>query len=147
MKVILTEDVKNLGKKGDVLEASDGYARNYLIPKDLAQLATEEAQKENEKKIADQREEEQGKLKEIQKLASSIEGKEIIIKVKEKNGKLFGSVGAKEISKALTKEGQKVKTKEIRLKEPIKELGEYKVEVELDHGIETYLTIIVEKED
>ncbi len=146
MKIILTEDVKNLGKKGDILETADGYARNYLIPKNLARIATQEAEEKNKIQKEEKIKKEKIELENIQKLASLIEGKEFIIKAKEKAGKLFGSIGAKEISLSLKKEGLEVKEKEIKIIEPIKELGEYKIEIELDHGIETYITVLVESE-
>ncbi len=102
MKVILLKDVKSLGKKGDLVNASDGYARNYLIPKKLAEQATENnVHILNNKKEAERRQ----KLKELeeaQKLAKSLMGKEIKFKVKiGENGRLFGSITSKDISEKL----------------------------------------------
>ena len=99
MKVILLQDVKKMGKKGDVIEASDGYARNYLFPRKLAEEATANAlhivnaKKENErkKKLAE--------LEEAQKLAAELKGKEVTINAKAgDNGRLFGAITNKDIA-------------------------------------------------
>ncbi len=99
MKIILLKDVKNMGKKGDVVEASDGYARNYLFPRKLAQVATDEnlhivnLKKENERRV---------KLEETeaaQKLADTMRNKELIVKTKVgENGRLFGAITNKDVT-------------------------------------------------
>jgi large subunit ribosomal protein L9 len=146
MKVILSENVNNLGKAGDVKEVSDGYARNFLLPRKLAELATtrnlEKAEILKEQGIKQEKE----GLENNQKLATEIDGREIIIKSKEKGGKLFGSVGAKEIIKELKNQGVEINEEFIILDTPIKEIGESEVLIRLGHGIEATIRVIIEGE-
>lgn len=146
MKVILIQDIKNLGKTGDIKEVTDGYARNFLLPKKLAEIATPEATKKVEKIKEVQIEREKEDLEKNQKLATELEGREILIRAKEKNGKLFGSVGAKEIAKELAKIGFEIGEKMIEIKEPIKELGEKDVTVKLEHNIEACIKLVIQGE-
>jgi large subunit ribosomal protein L9 len=146
MKIILLENVKNLGKGGDIKEVSDGYARNFLLPKKLAEMATPEALKKAEKlkEQGDQKEKEG--LEKNQKLADSISGKEIVIKSKEKDGKLFGSVGKKEIIKELKNQGIEIEEETVVLNAPLKETGEKEVLIKFDHGIEAIIKVMIKKE-
>lgn len=146
MKIILLENVKNLGKAGDIKEVSDGYARNFLMPQKLAELATPEALKKAEKLKEQGIQKEKEGLEKKQELAAVISGKEIIIKSKEKDGKLFGSVGKKEIIKELKNQGIEIKEESIVLDAPIKEIGEKNVLIELDHGTEAIIKVIIEGE-
>jgi large subunit ribosomal protein L9 len=148
MKVILLEDVEKIGKKFEVKEVKDGYARNFLIPKGLAKLATKEAliwletQKDIEEKKA-----EKG-LKEIQEIASSIDDQEVVIQVKVGDqDQIFESVGAQKISEKLKEAGFDIKKNQIELAEPIKELGEFPVKVKFDHNLEAEIRVIVSKEE
>lgn len=143
MKVILLEDVKKLGKKGDLVNVADGYARNYLFPRNLAKEATaggikqlkqEKAAFENKRK----KEKEQAK-----ELAAKLSDTIITLKVKSgEQGKLFGSVTSKDISEAL-KEQQKIEVdrRKIELSEPIKSLGSYKVDIKLAPKVDAKLTV------
>lgn len=144
MKVILSQNVKNIGKIGDVKEVSDGYARNFLLPKKLAEAATETGIKNVENLKNKMAEAEQADLEKNQQLAESLQDREILIQVKEKDGKLFGSVNAKMIAKELKKEVLDIDEKSVILAEPIKKVGEYDVKIELGHGIETFVKVIVE---
>jgi large subunit ribosomal protein L9 len=146
MKIILLENVKNLGKTGDVKGVSDGYARNFLLPRKLAEMATPEALKKAEKLKEQGIQKEKEELEKNQALADAISGKEIVIKSKEKDGKLFGSVGKKEIIKELKDRGIKIEEEVIVLDAPIKEIGEKEVPIKFEHGIETTIKVIIEGE-
>jgi large subunit ribosomal protein L9 len=137
MKVILLQDVKGTGKKGDVKEVSDGYARNCLIKKGLVVEATNE----NLNKLKGQQSSAQHKVDlEVQnakEIAQIIDGKRVSVKAKAgKNGKLFGSVTAGHIADALEQQyNVKVEKKKIALKLEIKAFGSYEAEVKLYKGI------------
>jgi len=147
MKVVLLKDIENMGKEGEIKEVADGYARNFLLPKNLAELATPESMKRAEAKKAKGAEEAKMELEEAQKLAELLEGRELFIKVKEKDGKLFGSVNEKTIAKTFKDEGLKVDPSNIKLAEPIKEVGEYVVAISLDHGLEANIRVILVSEE
>ncbi len=148
MKVILLADVKSQGKKGDIIDVSDGYARNFLLTKGLGVEATQKnlndvkLKKANEEKVAAQ------ELKEAEETAGKLEGKEIIIKIKAgADGKTFGSVSSKEIAEELLNQhGITLDKKKIVLKDPIKALGDYKVPVKLHKDVAGELTLKVEGE-
>lgn len=144
MKVILLQSVKGLGKAGDIKEVAEGYARNFLIVRKLAEIASESGVKKVEALKKVQAEKDQMDLEKTQELAEQLEGRAVTIIAKAKDEKLFGSVHAKDIAKELKKENIIVSEKSIILPEPIKELGEYEVKVELDHNIEVMIMVIVE---
>jgi len=148
MKVILKEDVKSLGKMGEVVNVSDGYARNYLIPKGLAVDATTKNIKalEHEKKVIELRAQKlrnQAKA-EAERLSS------MVLTIRAKAGeeeKLFGSITTMDIADALKAEGIEIDRKKIVLDEPIKRLGEYMVSVRLHPEETAQLKIQVVKEE
>lgn len=149
MRIILLKDIENLGKKLDIKEVKDGYARNFLIPKKLAKLATKESLKwlEIQKEIQTKKSEED--LKIIQKLTSSIDGLEVIIPVKigEKN-QLFEGINSQKIAEKLKEMGFKIKKNQIELPEPLKELGDYPIKIKFEHNLEAEIKIIIaEKEE
>ena len=144
MKIILTKNVDNLGKIGDIKVVADGYARNFLLPKELAQTATAENVILVEKQKAKQREEEKKLTESYRKMAQSLDKAKINIQVKEKDGKLFGSVGSKDIAKAILDKYFEIPEKSIILKEPIKKIGEYSVKIILPGNISTDIKVIVE---
>ena len=146
MKVVLKNDIKNLGKSGDIKEVADGYALNFLIPRGLVETATGGAVKKAEMAKEKKEEKEAEKIKNIEELQGKISTKNITIKSKEKGGKLFGSIGKKEIASELSKQGIVIEEKMIALDIPIKEIGEKEVVVNLGHGKEAKLKISVEKE-
>lgn len=133
MKVILLEDVKTLGKKGDIVEVSDGYARNFVLPKKLGVEANAKnkndlkLQKANADKVAKEQ------LEAAQELAKTLETKEVTLKIKSgEGGRTFGSVSSKEIAQAAKEQcGLELDKKKIQLPEPIKALGAYEVGVKL----------------
>lgn len=145
MKVILLQDVKGQGKKGDVVDVNDGYARNFLLARKLAQEATatnlnsitikkqaEAYHKNMEKKAAMEMKEQ------LKKLTVTV-----AIKTGE-NGRVFGSVTTKEISDALAQMGYEIDKKKIMLKEPIKNVGNYEADVKLYPEISVKLSIRVD---
>lgn len=147
MKVILLEDVENLGKKYEVKEVKSGHARNFLIPQKLAKAVTKQTLKwlKEQKEVAEQAAEED--LKQAQEVASQIDGIEVAILVKVgPEGQLFESINNVKISEKLKEMGFEVKKSQIILEEPIKELGEFPVEVDLDHNLETEIRVIVAAE-
>ena len=130
MKVIFLKDVKGSGKKGEIAEVSDGYARNFLIKKGLAEEAT--AVKINSLNIKKGAEDfhRQEEIKALREEAKKLNGTQITLKIKcGENGKVFGSVTAKEIADELTALGYTVDKKRVILKDPIKLLGVYAVDV------------------
>ena len=130
MKVILLKDVKGLGKARDIKEVSDGYARNCLIKQGLAEEAT--AVKINSLNIKKGAEEfhRQEEIKALKEQAKNLNGKNVTLKIKcGENGKIFGSVTTKEIADAINELGFNVDKKKVLLKDTIKNLGEYTVEV------------------
>lgn len=133
MKVILIEDVKKIGKKGEIKEVKPGYARNALFPKNLAIEATPENMKEWEAEQAELKRLDAENKAEAQEMKKALEKKKIIIKWKGgSSGKLFGSVNSPEIADAIKEElGLDIDRKKIDLKSPIKETGDYEVTVKL----------------
>ncbi len=145
MKVILLEDVKSVGKKGQIIEAADGYARNFLFPKKLAKEATKASINEIEVKNKAAKAKAERELAENKKLAETIKEKKVNIHVKMgENGKLFGSVTSKEISQALEEQtGISIDKKKIHVSEPIKEVGEKTVEIKLSPEVSATLLVNV----
>ena len=145
MKLILLQDVKSVGKKGDTINASDGYARNFLLPKGLAIEATKSNMNDLElkKKAEDRRKKEE--LAEAKKVAASVEEGTIKVVVKTgDNGKLFGAVTNKEIALALEEQKNiKIDKKKIVLSDQIKLVGEYTVSVNLPSQVTATLKIAV----
>ncbi|MFC1644899.1 50S ribosomal protein L9 [Patescibacteria group bacterium] len=146
MKVILIKDVKNIGRAGDFKDVNDGYARNFLLPKGLAEVATDGVMKRVARNKANEEKQQSGKEKEMRELANDIEGKKVIIKVKAKDGKLFGSISEKNVAKELKKLDSRITEKMFSLGGPIKELGEKKLSLELFSGINAKVVIAVEGE-
>lgn len=129
MKVILLEDVKKLGKKGDVVEVKPGYAKNSLLPQGLATEATNTAINERNLKVKANKRRQEEELAQAKEMGAKLDNKKIEIAVKVgANGKLFGSVTNKEIGEQIQKQlGYEIDRKKINLSEPIKSLGVYKV--------------------
>lgn len=148
MRVILLQDIDNLGKKYEVVEVKNGYARNWLIPKGLAKLATKESLKwlKIQKEIIRKKEEEE--LKRVQQLAAKIDGFELIIPIKiGEEGQLFESINKQKISEKLKEEGFEIKKNQIELEKPIKELGEFPIKISFEHNLEAEIKVILVKEE
>lgn len=137
VKVILKTDIKGVGKKDEIINASDGYARNFLFPKKLAVEANNENISKWKAKQQSAQYQKQQEKEEAMKIADKLSKISIRIQVKAgENGKIFGGVSSKEISELLEKQYQiRVDKKKIDLKEPIKTLGIRTVEIKLFEGI------------
>jgi len=143
MKVILLQKVPNLGEIDDIKEVSEGFARNFLFPRHLAVIASSEALLSVKASQQKKAKEEERDLKETQNLAAKLDGLEINIKEKAgTGGTLYSAVGAQKIAQALSKLGFEIGKKQIITK-PIKEAGEYEVNIKLHHGLEAAVTVIV----
>ena len=148
MKVILLEDVKSLGKKGEIVNVSDGYARNFVLPKKLGIEATSKnlndlkLQKANEEKVAKQI------LDDAKELAAKVEAGKVEVKIKVgEGGRTFGSVSTKEIAVAVKEQmGYDIDKKKIQLKDAIKALGTHVVPVKLHPKVTAELKVIVTEE-
>lgn len=144
MKVILMQDVESLGKKYEIKEVKNGYARNFLLPNKLAKAATKQALKwlEDQKEVIEKEAEED--LKKTQELASQIDGLEVIIQVKKGDeGQLFESINSQKISEKIKEMGFDVRKSQITLESPIKETGEFNVKINLNHNLETEIKVII----
>ena len=148
MKVILLQKVNGLGDKYDLKEVADGYARNFLLPQNLAEISTPERAAVMEERKAKEISDAQKDLEKTEALAEKLEMLEIAVKVKaQEDGTLYGSVHAKEISEAIKKHHINVDEKQISIKNPIKKLGDHEAIVNLNHGLEAPITVTVERED
>ncbi len=143
MKVILKQDVKSLGKKEDMVNVSDGYARNFLFPRGLAAEATASNVNEMNTKKAAEKSKKDRELAQAKELGKKIAGITVVIKSKTgENGKLFGSITSKDISDKLKSDfGFDIDKKKIVLPEPIKALGITEVEVKLYPEVSAKLTV------
>lgn len=144
MKVILLKDIKGTGKKGQVIDASDGHARNYLLPRGLAKPATESSVREleHQKASADKRKEKEHE--EAKALAEKLETLTLKFAVKTgEGGKLFGSITTKDIAEMLEKDhGLKLDKKKMELA-PIKSIGTTHAEIKLSHGVHAKVKVEV----
>lgn len=148
MKVILLQDVKSLGKKGEIVNVNDGYARNFILPKKLGIEANSKnmndlkLQKSNQEKVAKEN------LEAARKLAAELEKGQVALAIKVGGaGKTFGSVSSKEIAAAVKEQmNLEVDKKKIQLKEVIKTLGEHQVPIKLHPEVTAQLKVIVKEE-
>jgi len=146
MKILLIKDVKGLGKAGEIKNAKDGYARNFLIPKGFAKLATPEVIKEWEEEQKRKEEKLKAEIEKLNKLKEKIENTKIVIKHKlGANGQLYGAITNKEVAEKLEEKGIEIDKKHIEMNQ-IKSVGEYEVDIKLGHGIHAKLQLIVEGE-
>lgn len=144
MKVILLADVKNVGKKGEVINVSDGYYRNFLCPKKLAEEATDSTLHILNKKNENERRKKLAEIEEAQKVAEKLKGKEIKVKVKSgDNGKLFGSITNKDIAELIKVQyNMEIDKKKISM-DPIKSTGLFDIEVKLYADVSTKMKVLV----
>ncbi len=146
MKVILQKDVKDLGKVGDLVSVSEGFARNLLFPRKLALEATEKRENEYNhlKRVAESKKKKA--MTERQAILNKIKGTTVGFKLNAgENDKLFGTVTTTDISKSLEKLGFSVDRKDIHLEEPIKVLGTHKATIRFAEGLETSIQVAVER--
>ena len=145
MKVILLQDVKALGKKGEIVNVNDGYARNFILPKKIGVEATPKnlndlkLQKANEEKVA------QEQLDQAKELATVLETKQVIVKMKAgEGGRTFGSISSKEICAAFKEQhGMELDKKKVVLNDPIKSFGNYEVAIKLHPKVTGKFTVKV----
>lgn len=145
MKVILLEDVKTLGKKGEIVNVSDGYARNMLLPKKLGVEATPKNLNDLKLKKAHQQKLAQDNLEAAREFAKNLEGKEVVLTLKVgEGGKTFGSISAKEICDAAQEQiGMTLDKKKLQLESPIKSLGVTEVPLRLHPEVTGKVKVVV----
>ena len=144
MKVILLQDVKKIGKKGDVINTSDGYARNYLFPRKLAEEATEASLHILTNKIANERKQKLAEIEAAQKVAADLKGKEIKITTKTgESGKLFGAITSKDVAALIKTQYNVTVDKKKIVMDTIKVAGTYEIEVKLYPEVSTKMKVII----
>lgn len=145
MKVILTNDVETLGKSGDLKDVTDGYARNFLIPKKLAVPAAGGAYRAWQHDIASREDKRKKERAAAEIAAQRISSTTLTMGVKVgEGGKLYGSITAKEIAEALARRGIEIDRHKVDLDEPLKMLGTYKVAIKVFSGMTPEVTVVVE---
>jgi large subunit ribosomal protein L9 len=144
MRVILTEDVPKLGNAGEVVKVRDGFARNYLMPRGIALLATESRVRDIEHKRRVIEEKVKKEVKGLEKIAQGLHKAHLeFTMLAGEEGKLFGSVTTGDIYEKLTAAGHQVDKRRIELSEPIKTLGEHKVEIRLHRSVKAEIKVTV----
>ncbi len=142
MKVILKADVKGSGKKGDVIEVSDGYAKNFLLKKGLAEAATAGGINEVAQKRTADAYHKAETVKALKESAAKLEGTTVTVAIRVgENGRIFGSVTTAQIAAALAEAGYEVDKKRITINEPIKNVGVYDAEVRFMEGVVTKIKV------
>ncbi len=144
MKVILQKDIKGTGKKGDIIEASDGYAKNFLFKKGLAieasSLAVNSLKNKQEAEAFHKAEE----IKEIKEFASKVNGTQVDLTIKcSSAGKIFGSITSMDIANGLKEKGFEVDKKKILLKEPIKSAGTFDIEIRFMEKVTSKIKVVI----
>jgi len=148
MKVVLLQDVKGQGKKGDIVTVAEGYARNFLIPRSLAVVASESKLKELSDQKASQARKKEKAEDEARVMAARMDGLKVIVKTKAgEGGRLFGAVNNKDISEHLAAQhGIDIDKKKIILKEPIKTQGEFPISIRLHQAVQASINVVVQGE-
>ncbi|MDX1660387.1 MAG: 50S ribosomal protein L9 [Gemmatimonadota bacterium] len=147
-EVILRAEVEHLGHAGDVVDVAPGYARNFLIPRGLAYVATEankhrveQEKKKYEEKLAEQK-------VAAEKIAGRLEGEELtFVRMAGEEDQLYGSVSSADVADALVEKGFEVERRDVGLDEPLKSLGEFEVEIRLHPEVSVPIQVIVEREE
>ncbi len=149
MEIILLEKIPRLGEFGDVVKVRPGYARNYLIPSGKAKFATEENRAEIEQHREELRQQELSLLSTAEERAKSIDGLVVSVSVEtHEDGRIFGSVGANDIARAIAEAGADVQRHELRLPDgPLRDLGEHEVDVHLHADVDTTVKVLVSASD
>jgi len=146
MKVVLLQDVKGQGKKGEVVNVAEGYARNFLLPRKLAVEASESRLKELSQQQASQDRKKQKEEDQSRAIAARLEGIKVQVRAKVgEGGRLFGAVSNKDVAENLARQhGIDLDKKKIVLKDPIKNLGDFPVTVKLHPAVQATITVVVE---
>ena len=148
MKIILKEDVHNLGQQGDVVEVKAGYARNYLMPKKLAVLFTQQQKKSFEELSRVEKRKIERQIDSLESVLKELIGLNLSLKMKSEEGeKLFGSVTKIDIANLLEENGINIDKKYIVLSSPIKTLGEHKIDIVFTSELSGSVNLLIEKED
>jgi large subunit ribosomal protein L9 len=145
MKVVLTQDVKGTGKAGETKDVADGYARNYLIPRKMAQPATRGAEERVERQKATAVQREQRELVEARTLAAKLEAVQVVLKLRSgKDGKLFGAVTNADVASALKQQhGITLDRRKIEFDEPVKAMGAATAHVKLHREVTARIPLMV----
>lgn len=146
MKVILQKDIPNLGDAGDIKDVSPGYARNFLLPKNLVLAASDSSRRaiEHQNKLIKIKKDKRKKHSE--KLVEALSGVSVSIAAQVgEEGKLFGSVTSIDIARRLKEQGHEIDKRKILLADPIKQIGEYEVTLKLDEGLHATIKVLVEQ--
>jgi|SRR3972149_8919525 len=148
MKVVLLKDIFGLGKEGDIVDVSDGYGRNFLVPKKIVEFATEKTI-ERSKLLQEKRKlEQEGRLKNLRELAEKLSGSKFVFSEKAHDDKLFGSVSVSKIAKRVTEEiGVEIIESQIELPDPLKEIGEFEIPINFGDGIKTQIKVVIVAEE
>jgi large subunit ribosomal protein L9 len=147
MKVILLQDLENVGKKYEIKEVKNGHARNFLIPQNLAKAATKKNLQWLESQKAVMEKEVEEDLKKAQEMASHMDGMEVNFSVKVgPQGQLFESINQVKVVERLKEMGFEVKKSQVNLLEPIKEIGEFPIKINLEHNLEVEVRLIIIEE-
>ncbi len=148
MKIILLQDEKKLGKKGDIIEASEGYARNYILPKKIGVEATPKNMNDLKLQKANDEKKAQELLESAKALAVKLEEKAVLLKIRAgEGGRTFGSVSSKEIAAAVKEQfGLEIDKKKIQLQDNLKNFGSYEVPVKLHPAVTAKLSVKVDTE-
>ncbi|MCD9024828.1 50S ribosomal protein L9 [Cohnella silvisoli] len=147
MKVIFLQDVKGQGKKGEIKEVSEGYARNFLLPKGVVQIATDGAKKSLDQQVASAQKKKENEKNEFKALAAKLSEMTIVIKAKAgEGGRLFGAITSKQIAEALEAHKITIDKRKIELEDPIRVLGVTKVTVKLYPDVKGTLNVQVVEE-
>lgn len=146
MKVILLQDVKKQGKKDQIIDVSDGYARNFLIKNGLAVAATETSRNRLAKELDDRKQQEDERIANCKEIAEKLKNEEVIIKVKTgEQDKVFGNVSSKQICEELKKKGYDIDKKKILVDHPIDVLGTHNVKIELHKKVTGEIKVTLKK--
>ena len=148
MKVIFLEDVSAKGKKGELKDVADGYARNYLLPKGLAMVATKSAVKDYDQRVKSDARRQEQKMEEMKELAQKLDGTEITFKAKAGDKeRIHGSITSADIAGELAKIGNtEIDKKKIELPEPLRTIGTHEVELVLTRDVKTKIKVTIEEE-
>jgi large subunit ribosomal protein L9 len=148
MKVILTDDVKNLGRAGETIKVAEGYARNFLLPKKMAVVATPENVKRTEQELNSKKGQVKRLKRDAEYQAEAISAKPVILTMAAgEGGKLFGAVTTADIENKLKERGIEIDKRKIEMPEPIKMLGTYTVSIKIHSEVAAELKIVVQAEN
>jgi large subunit ribosomal protein L9 len=148
MKVIFLKTIANVGQSGEIKNVADGYARNFLLPRNLAKIVTDKVLKEMESLKANKAKKKARQAKQYQEIAKKVNNLKLIVQAKADEKKtLFGSINAAKIASELQKRGYNIEVKVIKLEQPIKSLGYYDVALDFGAGVVAKIGLTVTREE